>query len=39
LFQLKDGRFLRFGITDEDVAPEQGLFFDTFEGLKIRNKR
>lgn len=27
-FQLADGGVLRFGWTDEDVAAEQGLWFD-----------
>lgn len=33
VFQLKNGKVLRFGITDEDVARGQGLWFDQFPGL------
>lgn len=32
---LKDGTHVRIGITDDDVAPGQGFWFDQYEGLKI----
>ncbi len=35
MFKMRDGKNLRIGITDEDVAPGQGLWFDDYEGLKI----
>jgi hypothetical protein len=32
---LKNGNHVRIGITDNDVAPGQGLWFDQYEGLKV----
>ena len=32
---LKNGGHIRIGITDSDVAEEQGLWFDKYEGLKL----
>lgn len=33
-----DGKYLRVGITDDDVAPGQGLWFDYYEGLALKSK-
>ncbi len=30
---LKNGEWLRIGITDDDVADTKGLWFDQYEGL------
>ncbi len=32
---LKNGKHLRLGVTDSDVAATQGLWFDQYEGLKM----
>lgn len=39
-FRLKNGKVLRFGVTDDDVAEKQGLWFDMceinhLEGLEV----
>lgn len=36
-FRLKNGRTVRFGVTDEDVTPieSQGLWVDQYAGLAV----
>lgn len=36
VFRLANGKTLRIGVTDDDVAEEPGLWCDQYEGLPIK---